>query len=75
MAAEASVFSTKYNEFVEDLLGTLHEYTSQIQAAKALDDKTRLNRFQEEVRVGNTFSGDDSGETEFTKNPKMWREW
>jgi hypothetical protein len=49
MAAEASVFSTKYNEFVEDLLGTLPEYTSQIQAAKALDDKTRLNRFQEEV--------------------------
>jgi hypothetical protein len=77
MAAEAkateekSVFSTKYSEFVEDLLGTLPEYTSQIQLAKALDDKTRLSRFQEEVRVGNTFSGDDGGEAEFTKNPKM----
>jgi hypothetical protein len=68
---EKSVFSTKYSEFVEDLLGTLPEYTSQIQLAKALDDKTRLSRFQEEVRVGNTFSGDDGGETEFTKNPKM----
>ena len=71
MAAEASVFSTKYNEFVEDLLGTLPEYTSQIQAAKVLDDKTRLNRFHEEVRVGNTFSGDDGGEAEISKNPKM----
>jgi len=68
---EKSVFSTKYSEFVEDLLGTLPEYTSQIQLAKVLDDKTRLSRFQEEVRVGNTFSGDDGGEAEFTKNPKM----
>ena len=68
---EKSVFSTKYSEFVEDLLGTLPEYTSQIQLAKALDDKTRLSRFQEEVRVGNTFSPDDGGEAEFTKNPKM----
>ena len=68
MTTEASVFSTKYTEFAEDLLGTLPEYTSQIQLAKALDDKTRLSRFQEEVKVGNTFSGD---EVEFTKNPKM----
>jgi hypothetical protein len=68
---EKSVFSTKYSEFVEDLLGTLPEYTSQIQLAKALDDKTRLSRFQEEVRVGNTFTGDDGGEAEFNKNPKM----
>lgn len=68
---ETSVFSTKYSEFVEDLLGTLPEYTSQIQLAKALDDKTRLSRFQEEVRVGNTFSPDEGGEAEFTKNPKM----
>ena len=68
---EKSVFSTKYSEFVEDLLGTLPEYTSQIQLAKALDDKTRLTRFQEEVRVGNTFGSDDGGEAEFTKNPKM----
>jgi len=68
---EKSVFSTKYSEFVEDLLGTLPEYTSQIQLAKALDDKTRLSRFQEEVRVGNTFSGDENSEAEFTKNPKM----
>lgn len=68
---EKSVFSTKYSEFVEDLLGTLPEYTSQIQLAKALDDKTRLSRFQEEVRVRNTFSPDDGGEAEFIKNPKI----
>ncbi len=63
---EVSVFQTKYNEFVEDLLGALPEYTVQIEAAKALDDKSRLVKFQEEVKVGNTFNTD---ETEFNKNP------
>ena len=33
---EKSVFSTKYSEFAEDLLGTLPEYTSQIKLAKIL---------------------------------------
>jgi len=68
---EVSVFNTKYNEFVEDLLGTLPEYTSQIQGAKALDEKTRLSRFQEEVKVGNTFASSETSEEEITKNPKM----
>ena len=67
---EVSVFNTKYNEFVEDLLGTLPEYTLQIKNAKALDDKTRLSRFQEEVKVGNTF-GTEITETETAKNPKL----
>lgn len=66
---EVSVFNTKYNEFVEDLLGTLPEYTSQIQGAKALDEKTRLSRFQEEVKVGNTFG--ETTETDTAKNPKV----
>jgi hypothetical protein len=52
-----SVFETKYNEFVEDVLGALPEYTAVIQAAKALDHKTRLARFQEEVKVRNTLAG------------------
>ena len=52
-----SVFETKYNEFVEDVLGALPEYTAAIQAAKALDHKTRLARFQEEVKVTNTLAG------------------
>jgi hypothetical protein len=64
---EVSVFQTKYNEFVDDLLGALPEYTAQIEAAKALDDKSRLVKFQEEVKVGNTFINTD--ETEFSKNP------
>ena len=51
MADTVSVFQTKYNEFVEDLLGALPEYTVQINAAKALDDPTRLARFQESVKV------------------------
>lgn len=65
-APETSVFQTKYNEFVDDLLGALPEYTVQIQAAKVLDEKTRLSRFQEEVKVGNTLGSD---EIENTKNP------
>jgi hypothetical protein len=52
-----SVFETKYNEFVEDVLGALPEYTAAIQAAKVLDHKTRLARFQEEVKVTNTLAG------------------
>jgi hypothetical protein len=55
--SSTSVFETKYNEFVEDVLGALPEYTAAIQAAKALDHKTRLSRFQEEVKVTNTLAG------------------
>ncbi len=66
-ATETSVFQTKYNEFVDDLLGALPEYTVQIQVAKALDDKARLTRFQEEVKVGNTLGS--SEETDNARNP------
>jgi hypothetical protein len=66
-ATETSVFQTKYNEFVEDLLGALPEYTSQIQAAKALNDNVRLTRFQEEVKVGNALGS--SEEADNVKNP------
>jgi hypothetical protein len=62
---ETSVFQTKYNEFVEDLLGALPEYTSQIQVAKKLEESVRLSRFQNEVNVQNTFN--DAEDT--TKNP------
>jgi hypothetical protein len=63
---EVSVFQTKYNEFVEDLMGALPEYSVQIQAAKALDESLRLTKFQEEVKVGNSFGGDIE---DVTKNP------
>ena len=66
-ATEPSVFQTKYNEFVEDVLGALPEYTAQIQAAAALDSDARLKRFQEEVKVSNTLGGGDSND--HTKNP------
>jgi hypothetical protein len=64
-ATERSAFQTKYDEFVEDLLGALPEYTVQLQAAKALDDKSRLTRFQDEVKVGNSMTS----EPDHTKNP------
>ena len=67
MTEETSMFQTKYNEFVEDLLGALPEYTSQIQGAKILDTNKRLTRFQEEVKVGNTLGGGDVDEIH--KNP------
>jgi hypothetical protein len=66
-STETSVFQTKYNEFIDDLLGALPEYTAQIQVAKALDEKTRLARFQEEVKVGNTLGS--SEEADNAKNP------
>ena len=66
-ATETSVFQTKYNEFVEDLLGALPEYTQQIKVAKALDEPTRLARFQAEIKVGNTFATSDA--EDITKNP------
>jgi len=55
--SSTSIFEEKYNEFVEDVLGALPEYTAAIQVAKALDHKTRLARFQEEVKVTNTLAG------------------
>jgi hypothetical protein len=64
---DVSVFQTKYNEFAEDLLGALPEYTHHIQTAKSLDDKTKLIRFQEEVKVGNTLGSGDSAD--YNKNP------
>lgn len=66
-ATETSVFQTKYNEFVDDLLAALPEYTAQLQVAKALDDKARLSRFQEEVKIVNTFG--NSTDTDNTRNP------
>jgi hypothetical protein len=62
-----SVFQTKYDEFVEDLLGALPEYSQKIRAAKDLDAKSRLERFQDEIKVGNTFGSSDS--EDYTKNP------
>ncbi len=63
---EESVFQTKYNEFVEDLLGALPEYNVQISAAKALNDKERLVRFQNEVKIFSV-AQDESGYEK--KNP------
>jgi hypothetical protein len=67
-STEVSVFQTKYNEFVEDLIGALPEYSVQIQAAKALDDASRLAKFHEEVKVGNSFGGDIE---DVSKNPGL----
>ena len=66
MAAEPSIFQTKYTEFVSDLLGALPEYTAAIQDASQLDASTRINRFQEEVKVANTLGG---AEEDVQRNP------
>ena len=65
-STESSVFQAKYNEFVEDVLGALPEYTVQIQAAAALDPATKFKRFQEEVNVTTTLGGQAE---EHAKNP------
>jgi hypothetical protein len=64
---EISVFQTKYNEFIEDLLGALPEYKIQIEAAKVLDNTSRLSLFQSEVKVGNTLGSNE--ETDIVRNP------
>ena len=64
---DSSVFQKKYDDFVDDLLGALPEYTKEIHAAKDLDSKERLTRFQAEVKISNTMSGGDS--EEYKKNP------
>lgn len=61
---DTSVFQTKFNEFVVDLLNSLPEYSKQLQTLQTLDDSTKLRRFQEEVKVSNTLGGEDN-----TKNP------
>lgn len=63
---EQSVFQTKYNEFVSDLMGALPEYTAQLQTAFSLDPASRLARFQEEVKVKQTLGGNSE---DHTSNP------
>jgi hypothetical protein len=46
-----SMFQVKYVEFVEDALGALPEYHAELLAAKGLEEKVRLARFQAEVQV------------------------
>lgn len=65
-AEEPSVFQKKYDEFVEDLLGALPEYTSHIKSASALEEKIRLTRFQEEINVQQTLRGNVE---DVSKNP------
>jgi hypothetical protein len=52
-----SVFQKKYDEFVDDLLGTLPEYKRQILLAQSIPAKLRLDRFQAEVKFKNTMGG------------------
>lgn len=63
---EQSVFQTKYNEFVSDVMGALPEYTAQIQVAFSLDPASRLARFQEEVKVKHTLGGNSA---DYQTNP------
>jgi hypothetical protein len=62
MAKELSIFQQKYNDFVNDLLGAMPEYTTQIEAAAALDEDARLEQFKT-VKV-QIQQGDD------TRNPR-----
>ena len=66
MSADESIFQKKYNEFVDELLGALPEYTVVLQRAKSLDDVTKLQRFQEEVNVKTLHGNSD----EFVSNPR-----
>lgn len=67
MASEPSVFQTKYNDFIDDVVGALPEYTAVLETAKALDAPTRLQRFQADVKVANTLGGTNIEDVQ--KNP------
>ena len=59
---EWSMFQVKYVEFVEDALGALPEYQNELMAAKGLEEKVRLARFQAEVHIPQESSGDEKEE-------------
>jgi hypothetical protein len=65
-SVEPSLFQSKYDEFVEDLLGAIPECEAAIQAAFELDATTRLQRFQQEINVQQTLRG---ASDDFSKNP------
>jgi hypothetical protein len=52
---DVSMFQQKYNEFVDDLRGTLPEYEDALSAALVLSAEDRLTRFQQEVKTANMF--------------------
>lgn len=68
---EYSVFQKKYNEFVEDLLAAIPEYSTQINEAKILDDATRLSRFQKEVKIDTMGMSDSDSDNKFNTNPDV----
>jgi len=55
-----SMFQEKYDEFVADLLGAVPEYSESIKMAKDLDFKTRLSRFQVEIKPKNQLSDNNA---------------
>jgi hypothetical protein len=61
MAAAAptveSIFQTKYDEFADELLAVFPELTGKIREAVALDEATRLARWQAEVKVTGEAAG------------------
>ena len=52
------MFQVKYEEFADDVVQALPEYADAIHVAKNYSESERIRRFQEEVKVGNTLSGD-----------------
>lgn len=55
--AQESIFQTKYDEFADELLAVFPELTGKIREAVALDEATRLARWQTEVKVTGEAAG------------------
>jgi hypothetical protein len=63
---EKSLFQSKLNDFIDDLLGALPEYKPQLEKVRLLDENIRLERFHQEVRTHTLF---EESENDFLKNP------
>ncbi len=64
-----SLFQMKYVEFVEDALGAFPEYRTELEVAKGMAEKERMERFRKEVHQVEPFVAEEKEEARFRGNP------
>jgi hypothetical protein len=64
-----SLFQMKYVEFVEDALGAFPEYRTELEVAKGMAEKERIERFRKEVHQVEPFVAEEKEEARHQGNP------